>query len=131
MNKLNKPIDIRIHPKGYVALTITGDLTSDDAEAFDADLRVGAETIRQFSEKEGHKVKVLMDVSAFTGVYDAASLQGLVDLASGDTPFVEKSASFGGTDKVKAAGEVVTALAERNNIAIFDTKEKALAWLGI
>jgi DNA topoisomerase IB len=131
MNTLNKPIDIRIDQKGFVAMTFTDNLTAENLQAFKAGLEVGANIIRQFSEKQNKKIKVLVDLNAFSGEYDVNALEAFARFVAGNKSFVEKSATWGGSDKAKAAGEISKALANRNNIALFDTKEKASEWLGI
>jgi len=127
----NKPAEIHVDPKGFVMLTIAGDLLEKQMPDFDEALKAGSELICGLSEKQGAKVKVLMDVSAFSGNYTAEAVERLVDFAASNVPFVERSASFGGNEKVRAAGEIARALANRDNIAIFDTKAKAMKWLGI
>ena len=74
-------------------------------------------------------MKILLDLTEFTGQYTATTLQMLTEFAKGNTPYVEKTASFGGYDSVKAAGEAAAALAGRDNIKLFDSKEEAMSWL--
>lgn len=131
MTTLNKPIDIRIDPKGFVAMTFTDNPTAENLPAFKAGLEVGASIIRQFSTSQNKKIKVLVDINAFSGEYDVNALEVFARFVAGNESFVEKSATWGGSDKARAAGEIAKALANRNNIAFFDTKEKAVEWLGI
>jgi len=53
----------------------------------------------------------------------------MVELARGDKELVEKTAVFGGSDKVRIIGETIVVLSSRTNIKFFETKPEALSWL--
>lgn len=113
----------------FVLLKIVGDIKSENIDSFKKDLEEASKTMSDAYAELGHKVKVLLDVSNFSGTYNAEALTALVDFARKDEAIVEKTASFGGSDKVKMAGEAAVALSHRTNIQIFDTEEEAKAWL--
>jgi hypothetical protein len=73
---------------------------------------------------------VILDIERFSGNYSLDALNALVSFARQNTPYVDRTASFGGSDKVKMAGEVAIALSMRDNIKICNTKEEALTWVG-
>ncbi len=114
---------------GFVLLKIVGNATSENIDIFKNDLEEASKIMSDAYTELGHKVKVLLDVSDFSGTYNAEALTALVDFARKDEAIVEKTASFGGSDKVKIAGEVAIALSHRTSIQIFDTEEDAKAWL--
>jgi hypothetical protein len=72
---------------------------------------------------------VLLDMTNFTGNYCLEALSLFTGFAKTNKSFIERTASFGGSDKVKMAGEIVITLSGRDNIKIFNTKEEALNWL--
>ncbi len=111
-------------------IIFSGDLLEADVSTFRDALAQGKKVIWQFHTTHEHKkLKILLDMRAFTGNYCSEAVELLTDFARENTPFVEKTASFGGSDTVKMVGETVTALAHRNNIRIFDTQEDATTWL--
>jgi hypothetical protein len=126
---MNQPILINIDEHGLIRITFSGDLLEADLPFFKSGLEIGRNIIREFFEKSGRKARIILDMNKFTGQYTVEALEALTGFAKQNRAYVEKTASFGGSDKVKAAGEVVTALAERENIRIFATEKEALAWL--
>ncbi len=113
----------------FVLLKIVGNITHENIDEFKKDLSDASKVLSDAHIELGHKLKILLDVSDFTGTYNAEALTALADFARKDEPIVDKTASFGGTDKVKMAGEAAIALSHRTNIQIFDTEEEARAWL--
>ena len=110
-------------------MKFSGALLENDSPAFRDDLALAAKKMRELFGAGKQKLRVLIDVTDFSGKYSAETLQMLADFAKNNATIVEKTASFGGTDKVKAAGEAAANLAGRENISIFDTREQALAFL--
>lgn len=129
-NKIQKPLIITIDNVGLVTMFFTGDITHDVMEEYKKELDKGAELIEQYYQAHTRKVRVILDIQHFTGNYSLEALNALVGFAKKNTPYVDRTASFGGSDKVKMAGEVAIALSMRDNIKIFDTKEEAMTWLG-
>lgn len=127
---MQRSLETTIEPEGkYIILKFNGDLVESVAESFKEDLAVATEVITKKFKEEGKKVLVLLDVSGFTGNYSLDALTALIEFAKNDKLFVEKTASFGGSDKVKIAGEIAITLSNRHNIEIFNTKEEAVTWL--
>lgn len=124
---MNKPLEITINPDGVVVLTFTGDLLEADMPAFKSELEAAATMIStKASEK---KIKTLLDMTHFTGKFSTDAMRVLAQFATNNEPYIEKTASFGGDHMIQMAGTMVTHLAHRDNIKIFDTKEDALNWL--
>lgn len=115
--------------KNYIILKFTGDLREDREDDFKKDLQEAGELIADTYRETEKKLHILLDMTDFTGNYSGGSLSALVEFAKTNTFFVEKTASFGGSDKVKTAGEVAIDLSNRENIRIFDSEADAVAWL--
>lgn len=127
---LQKPLIISIDNAGLVTMFFTGDITHDVMDDYKSELEKGAKLIEEYYQAHTRKVRVILDIRNFTGNYSLEALNALVGFARKNTPYVDRTASFGGSDKVKMAGEVAIALSMRDNIKIFDTKEEAMTWLG-
>ncbi len=130
MNTLIKPLTITIDQTGLVTMVFTGDITHDVIDEYKKELEKGITMIQDYYQAHTRKVRVILDIEHFTGNYNLDALDALVSFAKRNTPFVDRTASFGGSDKVKMAGEVAIALSMRDNIKIFNTKEEALTWVG-
>ncbi len=127
---IQKPLTISINDAGLVTMFFMGDITHDVMEEYKKELDRGIQLIEQYYQAHTRKVRVVLDIQNFTGNYSLDALNALVSFAKKNTPYVDRTASFGGSDKVKMAGEVAIALSMRDNIKIFDTKEEAMTWLG-
>jgi len=125
-----KPLIITIDTTGLVTMTFSGDITHDVIDEYKQELEKGIALIQEYYQAHTRKVRVILDIEHFTGNYNLDALNALVSFAKRNTPFVDRTASFGGSDKVKMAGEVAIALSMRDNIKIFNTKEEAVKWVG-
>jgi len=123
------PIKIHIDADSILRITFWGDLLKENEESFASELELGKMVIAKLSIKQGKRIKIILDMREFTGAYSAECLQLLTKFAQANAPYVAKTASFGGSEKVKTAGEVITALAQRENIKIFSTEAEARSWL--
>ena len=115
--------------QSYITLKFGGDLTEKELPDFKAGLQGASELINSSYKKSLKKLRILLDMTDFSGIYSINALNILVEFAVHNKLFVEKTASFGGSDKIKMAGEAAIALSGRHNIEIFNTKEEALKWL--
>ncbi len=123
-------IETTVDENNMITISITGDLSEDKMESLVASLGESVQVIVDAFNAAGQKkVKVLVDLSQFSGKYVIKSFTEMVNFAIKTNPYVEKSAVFGGADKEKMAAEMVIALSHRDNIKVFDTKEQAIAWL--
>ena len=129
-NTIQKPLTISINDGGLVTMFFTSDLTHDVMDEYKKELDKGVKLIEEYYQAHTRKVRVILDIQNFTGNYSLDALTALVSFAKKNTPYVDRTASFGGSDKVKMAGEVAIALSMRDNIRIFDTKEEAMTWIG-
>ncbi len=128
---MKTPLEVNVEGTDLVLLTISGNVGTDQMPDFALALSEASKTIKGLFDNHGQKVKVLIDVSKFTGNYAVEAVVKLAGFAKNNTPYILKTASFGGSDKVKMAGEVIIQLAHRDNIKLFDTKKEAVEWLAI
>lgn len=123
------PLSAAVSAPGRITLALSGDLSAERLEALRTAIAAAGKLIADEQVKTGAKVRVLLDMSAFTGAYDVAAMDMLAALAAGDTNLVAKTAAFGGPTTGAMAGEIVSALARRDNIKFFGTQAEAEAWL--
>lgn len=113
----------------YITLKFSGDLVKQMVEGFREDILVASKVITNKFKADEKKVRTLVDMTEFTGNYSLDALTALVEFAKNNKLFIEKTVAFGGSDKVKIAGEVAITLSGRDNIKLFDSKDEAVAWL--
>lgn len=127
---MEHPLITTLDVKGnYITLKFTGDLGEKEMEMFKKDVADASSIIVDSYRDHSIKVHVLLDMTGFSGTYTLEALMTLTEFAKKNKPFIDKTASFGGSDKVKMAGEIVITLSHRDNIRIFNTKEEATTWL--
>ena len=126
---MKEPLSVSIGQENIVELKISGSLSLDRLPALRADIEKAELVIREMHDRTGRKVRVLIDITEFDGVYDVGAITAMTEFAKADERFVQRTASFGGPDNAKISGEVVTGLAGRNNIKVFASKADALDWL--
>lgn len=113
----------------YIHIKFIGDLVTERYEDFKKGLMEASDIIEK-TANEGHgKVKIMLDLTEFSGNYSLSSLNLLVDFAKSNVPYVQKTASFGGSDKVNMAGEIAVVLSGRDNIKVCKTKEEAISFI--
>ena len=127
---MNKILKATLQPENNcLLLEVSGDVVQANIEEFKADLAEASTLIVNEYHARNKPVHVLLDMTNFTGNYCLEALSLFTGFAKTNKSFIEKTASFGGSDKVKMAGEIVITLSGRDNIKIFNTKEEALAWV--
>ena len=109
----------------YIHIQFIGDLVTERYEDFKTGLMQASDMIEKTANEANKKVKIILDLTEFSGNYSLPSLNLVVDFAKSNVPYVEKTASYGGSDKVNMAGEIAVALSGRDNIKICKTKEEA------
>lgn len=113
-----------------LVITFTGELKdATDADLFKSDLEIVAKAVKDMHTATNGMIRVLIDVSGFAANYVREGVDALVDLAEQDENFVEKTAVFGGSFKVRAIGETIIVTSGRKNIKFFETKAEAMSWL--
>ncbi len=126
---MTQTITVTTEPQGYILIALNGDLVQGTVEVFKKELADASAFIQQQHHEQGKSVRILLDTTFFTGNYALEALGALVKFAKDNKPFVLKTASFGGSDKVRMAGEAAIALSGRDNIHMFQNKVDAVIWL--
>ena len=126
---MQQPVTMSVDNNGIIRINFFGDLLAGQVPAFQSAIQAGRDFVKSTFEKSGKKVKILLDMTKFSGNYNAEALRILSEFAAGNKDYVYRTASFGGSDKVKTAGEIATLLSGRENIKIFNTEDEAFVWL--
>lgn len=126
---MTKTITVTIEPQDYIMIQFNGDLAKETVDVFKQELADASVLIQKQHHEHGKPVRILLDTTGFTGNYELEALGALVAFAKTNKPFVLKTATFGGSDKVRMAGEAAIALSGRDNIHMFQNKVDAVIWL--
>jgi ribosomal protein S13 len=127
---MDQPLKISIDENTHrVTLQIIGDLSKERLSSLAYAAESAQKQIEELSVKTGEKIKILIDMTEFSGIYDVDAVPLMTQFAKHNANFVKKTAGFGSAEKGTISGEIVSALAERENIRFFQTKEEAIAWL--
>lgn len=110
-------------------MKITGPLSAERVEALKEAVAAGRAAISDAAQKAGGKIDILLDMTDFDGTYDVGAMDVMSEFAKQNRPFIRKTAGFGKEKLVAVLGDIVAALADRENIKFFGTKEDAVAWL--
>lgn len=129
MTDYNEPMTTEIRDDGIIYMKLSGGLGNDAVDALTSSTRIGTNIIKSHQEKTGFNVKILFDMTDFTGEYSVQALQVFVTFSKETKPYVAKTACFGGPITGQVAGEMVATLAGRENIRFFKTYDDALSWL--
>ena len=118
-----------IDESGLIHSSLHGSIPAERIPQLESDIRTGHVLLESEFAKRGKKLRVLVDLTDFSGAYDTKGIIVLAKYVRSNKPFVEKSAGFGAGRAVSLAANVVTALGGRSDISFFKTGEEALAWL--
>jgi len=123
-------INVSSEKGGILLLTFVGEINdTTDINVLRSDVNTVSTAIKNLHKEQSKKIKVLIDIVSFKAQYVSEAVDVLVELARGDKELVEKTAVFGGSDKVRIIGETIVVLSGRTNIKFFETKPEALSWL--
>lgn len=121
-------LQISVGAQDIVHITIAGDLIAPNLSKFTEWMFRVRQTIEDLFRKKNKRVLCLVDISELKK-YDSEVLVELAALMKDNEPFVERTATFGGSSYMIMAEDVVVALSGRKNLKGFETKEKAMSWL--
>lgn len=129
MSKINLNVDTSEAKNGLILLTIGGMFGTENIP----ELQKWSEDVQKNILKTNidfkEKVKVLIDIKDLKGYTDPEVLLILGKLMRLDSPYVARTASFGGSYPQEMAQEVIKAVAERDNLKNFKTEKEARSWL--
>lgn len=124
-----RPLTINVDPSGLVCTSLNGDLSQERLPQLKEDVERANAFIKEQSGAAGRKLRSIVDLTNFSGVYVPDVMMVLAAYEKENSPYIEKTAGFGGQENVVFAAEIVSGLSRRDNISFFKTKEEALAWL--
>ncbi len=125
---MNEPLKIS-QSGDLVLIALAGDFTKDKVDALKQNVLEGEKLIASLFANRGHKINVLLDLTGFTGTYDAEAMEVMADFAAQNKKYVRKTAAFGGSEKAKVLGEIVFAMADRENVGFFAAVGEAEEYL--
>ncbi|MBI2640168.1 MAG: STAS/SEC14 domain-containing protein [Candidatus Sungbacteria bacterium] len=112
---------------GIIHLALKGHIGSEHLTG----LSVWAEEVKRVVRREhekGEKVLVVTDISKLEN-YHPEALSTLAELLKANEPYIERSATFGGSQFIIIAQDIIRALSGRTNFRGFQTEAEALQWL--
>ncbi len=122
------PITISFESQKII-VKISGSFNKERLGLIKQNISIAETVIKENSKKKGDKINILLDITEFDGSYDVAAMELMVTFAKNNTQFIKKTAVFGGSNKGVAIGKIIAALAERQNIKFFISKQSAENWL--
>jgi len=124
-----RPLTISLTREGILFIIIQGELTKERLPLLKEDIEKAKAFIREESQQALRPLPVLIDLTNLSSVYEPEAMLVLADFEKADRPYVQRTICFGASAKIKLAGEIISALSNRENISFFDTKEEAVASL--
>lgn len=124
------PIETLILPPGkIISLKFSGDMTNDHRPEIDKTMAESRDLIDTQSALMEAKLQCLLDLTDFTGKYDPEIMMLFTDYVKKNSTVISKTAVYGGGLNGAMVTEAIAALAGRDNIILYPSKEEALAAL--
>ncbi|MEK7567914.1 MAG: hypothetical protein AAB513_03280 [Patescibacteria group bacterium] len=124
----NKKFNVEVGSDGIINLSLGGNLEGINLIALEKWIEEVHKAIEDRYQNTYVPVKVLIDVTAVTG-YAPEAVTLLTNLLVADKNYVYRSATFGATEYILMAQDMLASLSGRNNFRSFKTKEEAKAWV--
>lgn len=122
-------LEVTVDESGIIHTALRGAIGPERIPALKHDIAIAKELVRDGYQKRGLKLKSLIDLSGFAGTNEPTAMSLLAEYMQANKPFVAKSALFGAEGTTKLAADVVSAIARREDLSAFKSKEDALAYL--
>lgn len=119
---------VEVQQDGIVRLALSGYIGSEHLTGLSVWAEEVKRVVRSEYEKKGRGVLVVTDISKLEN-YHPEALSILAELLKANESYIEKSATFGGSQFIIIAQDIITALSGRKNFRGFRTEEEALKWL--
>ena len=124
----NKKFTIEVGEDGILYLSLGGKLEGLNLTALEKWTKEVHEVIKDRYQNTYAPVKVMIDVNSVTG-YAPEAVTLLTNLLVADKDYVFRSATFGGTDYILMAQDMLAAMSGRTNFRSFKSKEEAEKWI--
>lgn len=118
-----------LNEDGFFHIKIAGELSVAFIAALRQDVETAKKAVEQASIQQGHKVRALLDLTEFSGVYSPEAIMILADYEKFNSGFILKTAAYGASENVRLVGNIVSLFAHRENIEFFNSREEAINWL--
>ncbi len=126
---METPFAVETKDHGVVVMRLIGTLTDQNFDALKIGVEEAKKKVHEIYDQTKSMVRVLFDISEFTGTYNVGAMSAMVDLEKHNRPYVAKTAIFGGSDAARIATEVTITLIGQPSLKMFKTKEEAEEWL--
>lgn len=124
-----QPFEVQLLEDGVVYMRLVGSLDSTNFEILKSQVETTKKLVKEESERVGHKLNILFDLSEFTGTYNVGAMLAMKGLEEHNRPFSNKTAVYGGSAAAQVAAELTLELIGRDTLKLFKNKEDAVAWL--
>ncbi len=124
-----EPFDVVLGERDMVYMRLIGSLDAVNLEILKVQVDATKKLVRSESEKRDRKLRVLFDLTKFTGTYNVESMMAMKGLEEYNRPYTLKTAVFGGSAAAQIAAELTLELIGRDNLKLFHSKEEAEDWL--
>lgn len=124
-----QPFEVQLLEDGVVYMRLVGSLDSTNFEILKSQVETAKKLVKEESERVGHKLNILFDLSEFTGTYNVGAMLAMKRLEEHNRPFSNKTAVYGGSAAAQVAAELTLELIGRDTLKLFKNKEDAVAWL--
>ncbi len=124
-----EPLLLSVDAHGYLCLKLSGILNGENYDRLKKEVDDATSAVEKLYKEHQGIIRILLDISDFSGTYSLDAMVLMKKFAEHNRPFVYRTGVYGGTDAARVAAEITVALAGRDNIKFFKTKELAVAWL--
>ncbi|MDO8492573.1 MAG: hypothetical protein Q7S34_02970 [bacterium] len=124
----DKKFNIEVASDGVIYLSLAGKLDGLNLVALDKWTKEVHIVIKDRYENTYVPVKVVINISAVTD-YAPEAVTLLTNLLIQDKLFVHRSATYGGSQYILMAQDMLSSLSGRSNFKSFKTKEEAVEWV--
>lgn len=119
----------RVDNDGIIVGKLSGMITPENREDFKHWLSETSKHVHEQHQKQGKKVKTLIDLTELEGYNDPNALVLLTNTVIDDNPYTEKTATFGATGLIKLAQDAIKSFSGRIHLQGFKTESEARDWL--
>ena len=123
------PFTVTSDDSGLVTMKLVGTLSEKNYDILKTQVEDAKKQVKELSLKKRGMIKIIFDLSDFSGVYNVAAMAAMKELGDHNKPFAAKTAVWGGSDLARIAADITIALIGNPTVKMFKTKEEADEWL--
>lgn len=127
-DEVTKSFEIKVGDDGIIYLTLAGKFEGLNLMALEKWTKEVHKVVKDRYENTYATVKVIIDINEVSG-YSPEAVTLLTNLLIEDKDLVYRSATFGGSEYILMAQDMLASLSGRTNFKSFNTKEEAIAWV--